>query len=135
MSETGTDAGCNYSYDPKTEIHEFVYTEASRRAVDAWLGHLDRFCKEIPADQPVRLLMDLRDSGHQPLSYTFERLRRLNDAYDVRPKARFCFLYAGTGLMTVVSTFAQIMRTRDTVRFFYHGNREAAVKWLTSDER
>ena len=135
MSETQQDTPCVYTYYPDTDIHEFVYKEASRRAVDTWLAQLDRFCREAPPDRTMRLLMDLRESGHQPLSYTFERLRRLNDQYAVRPKGRFCFLYAGIGLMTVVSTFARIMRSRDTVRFFYHGKRDEAVAWLLSDER
>jgi hypothetical protein len=123
----------------ENNIHELIYTDASRVAVDAFWAYLDRFIEEGKPEDLYCILNDLRQSGHQPLSYYFSRLRQFNAQHpaDKRPQARFALLYRSSSpLIGTVDTFIRMLNPRRVrIRIFPNNQYDEAVAWLLEEMR
>lgn len=121
----------------ENNIHELIYTDASRTAVDAFWAYLGRFIAEGKPEDLYCILNDLRSSGHQPLSYYFSRLRAFNAQHpaDKRPEARIALVYRTTSpLIGTVDTFIRMLNPRRVrIRIFPNNRYDEAVAWLLEE--
>lgn len=116
-----------------TELHEFIFTESSRRAVDIWFAHMNSFIDNIHPTGKVRLLLDVSHSGHQPLSYVSECARKFNIEHPRHPKSRVAILYHTHILMSVFIAFDNMINNGNYLKHFRPDQREQALSWLMED--
>lgn len=111
-------------------IHEFVFTESSREAVDELTDHIKYILDTTPAEAPATCyLLDNSRVDAIPLSYTRTRIKEL-DAYrpEERAPGRLAVVYDGFMGSLANSVLAMTMKNR--FRFFKPSDREAAQTWL-----
>lgn len=74
------------AYIVQDDIHIFRFEQASRRAVDEWLRHLDRAYARIAPGEPMRCVVEYGIRGMPHLSYSTQRLRFwMHDKPDLPP--------------------------------------------------
>lgn len=129
MTITLDDSICRH-IPHSVELHEFIFSESSRRAVDIWFAHMGRFIEDIPSGGKVRLLLDVSRSGHQPLSYVSERARQFNVEHPRHPKSRVAILYHTHILMSVFIAFDNLINNGNYLKHFRPDQREQALLWL-----
>lgn len=119
-------------------IREFIFLEKSQRAVDEWIGHLDRIMLHDPPQDGVKelLLMDVRQ--HVPGAvYAAQKLhawRRENDPDDDNTRTAILLNKQSEMVMSIADSIIRIVgMERITLRFFYH-DRQKAVDWLLSEK-
>ena len=78
---------CDYILHPNG-IHEFIFREESKRAIDFWLAETERIYQTAPSDKRVLFILDGSDFENLPLSYSFPRIKALNAQYPQRPPSR-----------------------------------------------
>ena len=118
-------------------IHELTYKDASRKAVDAFYSYLEKFAQEGQPSDTYFILNDLRESGHQPLSYYFSQLRRVNSQYHPSKRPAACIAlvyYSNSPLIGTVDTFIRMVSPRNiTIRIFPNNSYDSAVTWLLEE--
>ena len=113
-------------------IHEFEFTESSRKALDEWYAYIEDFYQGKTEEKTVRVLVVQR-SGQQPLSYAYKRAMELNRRYPDRPQLRYAFLNDSSGIMQLLSVFISMLRSRDPARYYSISRRDEAIAWLLSE--
>jgi hypothetical protein len=111
-------------------IREFVFTEASRRAVDEMVDILERIQIEAAngntADHAMPSLVDCT-VGLQPLNYAFLKVRPLISKYPLMRRSRVAMLITPTPLLKTIDI---VMRSIAPVRFYRADQRDMALAWL-----
>lgn len=113
-------------------VHEIIYNEVSREAVDQYMTHFDNIMAITPKDEVLRLL----SNGSlvvemQPISYMMSRFRNVMQKYPQRPAVRVAILYGSVRFIDLVNgLFRMFVRGRDKMRFFKAEQREEAIAWL-----
>jgi hypothetical protein len=123
----------------ENQIHELIYKESSRLAVDTFWAYLGRFIREGKPSDLYCVLNDLRLSGHQPLSYYFACLRNFNTQHPAnsRPEARFALVYPyASPLIGTVDGFLRVFTPRRVrIRIFPNNRYDEATAWLLEEMR
>lgn len=113
------------------DVHEFVFHQANRLAVDEFLVVLDPILSQAPNDRPLRVLVDLRPDGLPPINYVFPRLKAFFQKRYVFG-FRVVYLYDSSTLLSMIQSFLNLLRQKTERRFMT--DREAALAWLRGDE-
>lgn len=119
-------------------IHELRYHESSRATVDEFYDYIEKFIQQSSPTDLYCILVDARESGHQPLSYYFQRLNQVNNKYPSlqRPAARFAIVYGKSMLIGTVQMFIQMLKPhRAPMRVFTNGRYDEAMAWLEEEQR
>ena len=118
------------------DIHEYVFGEISRAAVDAFFDHLLLALQTTGPDQTMRHLIDLREApGLQPMAHVSQRVSRVGLLSMSHPRTRIALLGGAVSTLTVVGKLIE-MYSRDTLdqaRSFDNDERELALDWLQLD--
>ena len=115
-------------------IHEFVFTESSRGAVDELADHIKTILDTTPADAPPTCyLVDNSQAEVVPLIYTRTRIKEL-DAYrpEGRAPGRLAVVYEG--MMGTLANSILALTVKNRIRFFKPSDRDAAMTWLLQEE-
>jgi hypothetical protein len=111
-------------------IHEFVFYQSSRDAVDRLFTQLTEVYDSLPPEQPIEMLFDFRQRD-LPLAYVFSSFHRWQAGRDSHRNARLVILTDASMLMPLVDSFFRSLPTNYVkVRFFKPLQRDAAVDWL-----
>lgn len=116
-------------------IHEIIYNEVSRGAVDAYMNHFDQIMAITPKGQKLRLLSNgAFVTEMQPISYMMSRFRGVMQKYPQRPSVRVAVLYGSVRFLDLVNGLFRIfVHGRDAMRFFKAEERDEAVAWLLEE--
>lgn len=115
-------------------VHELIFTEASREAVDELLLHMDEIYGMTGAKDIVRVLVDHRNVGMEPVTYMFQKMREWNASHRVYFYSRAAILIDETFLVWLVDSLLKtVLRTAAVeIRYFASSERDAAINWLLS---
>lgn len=125
-----------YTYRSEEDVHEFVFSEASRRAVDAYVQLLAAMVQRVvngeQHDRYIRALLDLHRSGFFPLRYANERLKSLDVGFkEGRPPTQYvAYLSDNPVENSMIRNFA--MLNDGTRRIYSSDQRAEALAWLAS---
>lgn len=119
----------------ENDVHELIFTEASREAVDELVIHMSHIFDNTPERSVVRVLVDNRSVGMQPVTYMFQRMREWNAHHRTRFTSRAAVLVDDTILVWLVDSLLKtILRSAPiTLRYFPSDERDAAIVWLLSE--
>lgn len=111
-------------------IHEFIFHQASRRAVDDCIAlmrqHLDA------GDLMEWILFDVRETGLLPVQYANVQFQQLFDQYpEHHHKNRTAYIHRGDFFKRFIIRLMRLMGTQHRYAFFEQ--REDALRWLLSD--
>lgn len=122
---------CTYTVHPNG-IHEFVFHEESKRAIDVWLEHTEQIYQSAPPDKAVLYILDGSDVENLPLSYSFPRIKALNAKYPNKPPSRGVLIYSSGIMNSIIGAFTKLSSrgARDESRFYHKSKRGEAVQWL-----
>lgn len=113
-------------------LHEIIYNEVSRAAVDEYMNHFDHVMSVTPQDGVLRLLSNGANVVEmQPIAYMMSRFRGVMQKYPQRPAVRVAILYGSVRFLDLVNGLFRIfVHGRDAMRFFKAEQREEAISWL-----
>ncbi len=114
-------------------IYQFVFKEATTRAVDEWIAQAETVIENTPSGETIRALYDNTKTGMLPMNYALRRANETMRKYPNRPPTRVAFLYMRGFLLSLAEAFVGMLRSRDTVRFFRADRRDEAIAWLLKD--
>lgn len=113
------------------KIHEYTFTEVSRRALDEMFAIIEEIVSEAAQnnnleDQHNPTLLD-SSIGIQPLNHAFQKMQPLVDQYPAIRRARIAIIVPPSPL---IGTISRILRTVTPMRFYKPGERDQALEWL-----
>jgi len=116
-------------------IHEFVFREASRAAVDEWFAHLDELTRAMPSDSMLHLLV--RSTAAEPLPVTY-MIKSAHKWVADNPHvytARIVFLHRSHFYYPHAKSFIRAWQMSNgiAVRFYAFDRRDEAVDWLLTE--
>ena len=126
---TDSPACIHHLHDGK--IHEYTFTEISRRALDEMFAIIEEIVSEAakdnrPEDQYNPTLLD-SSIGIQPLNHAFQKMQPLVARYPAIRQARIAIIVPPSPL---IGTISKILRTVTPMRFYKPGERHHALMWL-----
>jgi hypothetical protein len=126
---------CEYIVHPNG-IHEFIFHEESRRALDVWLEHTEHIYQTAPPDKRVLFILDGSACENLPLSYSFPRIKALNARYPNKPPSRGVLIYSSGIMNSIIGAFTRLSSrgAKDESRFYHKSKRDEAIKWLLEAE-
>ncbi len=116
-------------------LHEFVFYEGSRAALDQWFVYIEKF-HLLPPNVRTRVFVDTTGVPQPPLAYAYQRAQVMHKKHGKRATPMY-YAFLGADNQSVMNrilqTFIQLLRTGDEVRYFYgEAEREKAWAWLHS---
>lgn len=116
-------------------IHEIIYNEVSRDAVDVYMTHFDQIMSITPKEDKMRLLSNgAFVTEMQPISYMMSRFRGVMQKHQQRASVRVAVLYGSARFLDLVNgLFRMFVRGRDSMRFFKAEQRDEAIAWLLEE--
>jgi len=101
----------------ENNIHELVFSESSRRAIDQFLDILVGFYHDADANG-IYVVLDMRQSGMLPLRYLTKNLRRVIEAYSGEQPAHIALVLNDPQLLNVARALLHTIMRRETVHYF-----------------
>jgi hypothetical protein len=112
-------------------IHEFVFSETSRAAVDDFIESAREMMEAAGDSEPTPTLFDTR-VGAQPINYVFARIRTLMKEYPTTQQGKLAMIMRPNALLTAVKALMS-MFPKVKVRFFGPEERDDAIAWLLTE--
>lgn len=119
---------CEYSH-LEGNIHEFVFREGNRQAIDEWISQTEAILQATQADSFYQLV-DASSVRDVPLSYAYQRIKTLSPQYEHVRYWRVAFIHSHSALVFLVNTYINMLRRPIKAHFFVPEEREAAIAWL-----
>lgn len=120
-----------YTYDPNKNIHEYIFHEATRKAVDEFLAHIMGISES--SDETFQFfIVDVRESGEPPLRYLIRRFgeRMARNVY--RPPAIIAQLLMDHTISQIVISLVSQFMEQGQIRTFK--DRDKAIDWLLHEQ-
>jgi hypothetical protein len=130
----------NVTYHSMPDILEVVFNNNSTSAVDEYWVALEKYVKHLQAqdqlDQPIRIIIDITQSGLYSISYTIVRVKRSPLAVLNLPRTYIVYFTDDVKERFLIDRFSETPNTRakDSRRVFSSREREIALKWLLSHD-
>ena len=129
--------GCEYTVTEQG-IHQFVFREPSKDAIDDFFRKLEQIFTTTPKGGTNRYIVDITQAGDRDVSLVanVQRFRRLETLYPERPRGRTVILHRpGLAYSFIDSFIRAIAPSRDITRFFSVDKRDEALTWLLGESR
>lgn len=125
-----TNPACEY-IQHESGIHEIIFYEATRRAVDEYMTYNEQIVVNANPDETVTILLDVTRSGLPPMAYLMGQVRQHMKKYPWRLSTRVAIVYENSRLLGLLRSSTQLVTTQqDTLNYFKADQRETAMKWL-----
>lgn len=113
-------------------IHEFIFTESSRQAVDEWFAQLEALTRSAEAGTMMHYLVRSTASAPLPAAYMLKSARRWIMDNRYLYTARIVFLHRSNFYYPHAKLFIRAWQMSNgiAVRFYPADRREDAVRWL-----
>jgi hypothetical protein len=116
-------------------IHEFVFHESSRRALDQWIAKLEEIYRATPEGEIIRSIYDQVESGMQPAAYASRISNDMLKRLPHRNATRTVFLVNKSFFISIMESFVRLIeRNTDKTRFIDGEKRDEAIAWLLADD-
>ena len=112
-------------------IHELVFEESSRDAIDQFLGMLVDFYQNEDGENPY-IILDMRESGMLPLRYLTTSLRQLFEYYPEHEPAKIALVMEDPQMLDVARALLQTIMKRESVQYFT--KMDKARLWLQIEQ-
>ncbi len=122
-----------YNYRTETGVHEFVFHQANRAAVDDWLDYMNQIYDGKTQQDKIYFLLDLRQSGSLPMTYSSSKGLQWMKALKVHPKVRLAMINKPeeTILTALFDRLLQTMRLGHLKSANFYGDADdKALEWL-----
>ena len=116
-------------------VHEFVFRESSREAIDEFFRQLEPILKNTPGTDVARYIVDVTQADRAvSMMGIIQRFRKLETSMPRRARGRTALLHPQGSMLSFVDGLIRALApSRDETRFFAGGNRDEALAWLLTD--
>jgi 16S rRNA C1402 (ribose-2'-O) methylase RsmI len=134
MTEVANHQPCAYQ-QLENGIHEFIFYESSRRAIDSFFQQLEKILTATPHHETARYLVDITKGDREVSLVTMtQRFRKLEAQFPHRARGRTVILHKPGLLLAFIDNFIRALApNRDATRFFPVDKRAEAIAWLLSE--
>lgn len=120
-----------YQYLEEYEIHEFIFAESSRRAMDDYIGFIYEIYDDYLKDKEgMRIILDIHESGMLPLRYASGIMKKIFEELQPFPKPYIAYLYDESIDQTLINSMGQTTSVSVTRLDFLYKERDTAIEWL-----
>lgn len=124
-----------YNYIEEHDIHEFIFVESSRKAMDEYIGFIYEIYEEQLAGQPMmRIILDIEKSGMLPVRYATAIMEKTFKELHPFPKPFVAYLSANLSDDMLISTMDYTASRKVNRRKFLSTERDEAIEWLLERE-
>ena len=117
------------------DIHQFYFLKASRKALDEWHQYLMALFPTISEDDRVLMILDITESGMQPMRYALRLAKQLEQKLGTLPATRYAFIYDRGVMLSLISSFFNILNLSNSdIQYFPTDKRADAIAWLREAE-
>jgi hypothetical protein len=109
-------------------ITVYTFTNSADSTIDAWAAELVRLIEATPADQTIRVLMDVSSRQVNFTRYARQKSVEIFTAYRHR-KGRYAFLFSSKPAPHFARIFFASLGKLSFEREYF-SNREQAMNWL-----
>jgi hypothetical protein len=127
---------CSYTLLPNA-VHEFVFHESSRAAVNQWIDQLAHILDTSPKASVLPIVVDTRQvETLLPVAYLIQKLRDIYLDYNWRPSMRLAFLSGNSSMIVFVQFLAELAAFSKAKRIEYYQSysQDEAYAWLLTAE-
>ncbi|MBI5667380.1 MAG: hypothetical protein HZC41_05170 [Chloroflexi bacterium] len=116
-------------------IHEFVFTESSRQAVDEWFTQLDYITRDVPSGTMMYFLVRSTATDVLPVAYMIKSAFNWVTENPHLYTARVAFLHRSNFYYPHAKSFIRAWQMSNgiAVRFYPSDRRDDAVRWLLAE--
>jgi hypothetical protein len=134
MLHTSSGERCQYN-QLEQDIHEFVFTEASRKAIDEWFAHLDTIQQSARPLTVMRFLVRSTAPEPMPIAYALKCAQKWAQENPTMHTSRVAFVHRSEFFYPYIKSFVRSwqMNYGNLIRFFPADRYEDAVRWLLAD--
>lgn len=112
-------------------IHELVFAESSRQAINQFLDKLVEFYEQA-GDEHLYIVLDMRQSGMLPLRSLTQSLRSLLQTYPDHDAATIALVLDDPQMLDVTEALLKTIMRRDTIQYFTQLDK--ARLWLSIEQ-
>lgn len=128
-----------YTYLEEHDIHELVFLQATRQAVEVGMEQMMRIYADLTNESRVRLLIDLRPSNLLPMNNVIPQARNWNRNVKIHPQVRLALLTRPDPLTTLVKSIFDMLRFGHLRTQVFQDSsqtnmRDAAIAWLMQEK-
>lgn len=134
MSEVTGGARCTYTR-LENGVHEFIFRESSREAIDEFFRQLEPILKNTPDTDVARYIVDVTQADRAvSMMGIIQRFRKLETSMPRRARGRTALLHPQGSMLSFVDGLIRALApTQDQTKFFTAGKRDEALAWVLSD--
>jgi hypothetical protein len=117
-------------------VHELIFRESSREAIDEFFRHVESILKSTPGGDIARYVVDVTQADRAvSMMGIIQRFRRLETQLPKRARGRTAILHPQGSLLSFADGLIRALApTQDVTRFFPAGKRDEAIAWLLSEK-
>lgn len=128
-----TDPVVRYQFLEEQTIHEFIFVEATRKAMDQYIGTIYEIYDEHLKGKPsMRILLDIHQSGMLPVKYASAIMEKTFKELAPFPKPYVAYLSEGNLNDSLISTMNYTASKHVDRLTFQIQDRDKAIEWLVS---
>jgi hypothetical protein len=134
MSEVTGGKRCTYTR-LENGVHEFIFRESSREAIDEFFRQLEPILKNTPSTEIARYIVDVTQADRAvSMMGIIQRFRKLETSMPRRARGRTALLHPQGSMLSFVDGLIRALApTQDQTKFFAAGSRDEALAWVLSD--
>jgi len=124
-----------YNFMEAQEIHEFIFAESSRKAMDQYIAYIYEIYDERLKGKPkMRIILDIHKSGMLPVKYASAIMEKTFKELAPFPKPFVAYLSAGGMDNSLIATMNYTASKHVDRLTFSIRDRDKAIEWLVSKE-
>jgi len=122
----------SYNYLESYNIHEFIFSESSRWAMDEYIEFIHELYEEHFKDQEFRVILDISQSGMLPIRYSSAIMEKTVKELAPFPKPHIAYLSDDTTIHNLISTVNMGASSRGSWIQYSVTQRSQAIEWLAA---
>ena len=134
MSDGTGGKRCSYTR-LENGVHEFIFRESSREAIDEFFRQLEPILKTTPTTEIARYMVDVTQADRAvSMMGIIQRFRKLETSMSRRARGRTALLHPQGSMLSFVDGLIRALApSQDRTRFFPGEKRDEALAWVLSD--
>ncbi len=118
------------------KIHVVTFLVASRQCVEEFMTFMSQLYDGLTDDDEIRLLVDYRQSGMQPVAYVLRKGVKWANSLSAHPKAHIAFVHNADFVVGMFGALLNSLRFGHLRTQFFDGmdGYDKAQAWLESEQ-
>lgn len=122
-----------YNYLEDSNIHEFIFAESTRKAMDEYIGTIyEIYDVHLKGTSSMRIILDIHQSGMLPVKYATAIMEKTFKELAPFPKPYVAYLSEGSINDSLISTMNYTASKHVDRLTFQIQDRNIAIDWLLS---